>query len=571
MRPAPWTPDSVILGIDEATLRTMGGQRAYRPILSETLERITTASPKVVVVDMILADPTEERDDARLEAALRATPNLVLDCEAVNGAWEDPLPRFHRAGAALGEVLVPWDKQDGVSRFIPLEHTAARERRWALSLEALKVFRGAKYVMEESTEQMIEVAGLHIPAPRHQHARDIDRPLWIRFRYEGLPVLSVAELRRKPELAETLRGKAVFIGVTAMSATRDRLVNPYGQDTPGVQIHAQAFETLNQGRFLVPAGDHLVIPLAIALAATAGAIFVFVSGWPAYILAALLLATAHLIPVLFFKQDIIFPYSMAISSAWLPVVTAAAFQYFATRRELRTSESDRARYQQAIHFVTHEMRTPLTAIQGSSELMGRYNLTDDKRKQMAQMINSESKRLARMIQTFLDVERLSEGQMEMKRTPFPSRDVIESCVERARVLAERKQIRIVVDELADDTLEGDRELMEYAVYNLLTNAVKYSPGETEVRVGSSREDEHLRITVSDQGIGMDARELRNIFRKFYRTKKAEASGEAGTGIGLSIVEQIVLRHGGHMEVSSSPGKGSTFAIIVPANVATPAG
>ena len=77
------------------------------------------------------------------------------------------------------------------------------------------------------------------------------------------------------------------------------------------------------------------------------------------------------------------------------------------RRALRTAENDRQRYQQAIHFVTHEMRTPLTAIQGSSELMGRYNLSEEKRKQMADMINQESKRLARMIQTFLDVERLS--------------------------------------------------------------------------------------------------------------------------------------------------------------------
>ncbi len=79
--------------------------------------------------------------------------------------------------------------------------------------------------------------------------------------------------------------------------------------------------------------------------------------------------------------------------------------------------------------------------------MGRYNLSEEKRKQIADMINQESKRLARMIQTFLDVERLSDGQMELKREPFPAREIVETCVQRARPLAERKNIRIVTDAL----------------------------------------------------------------------------------------------------------------------------
>src|SRR6202012_2275052 len=108
---------------------------------------------------------------------------------------------------------------------------------------------------------------------------------------------------------------------------------------------------------------------------------------------------------------------------------------FVVRRALRVAETERHRYQQAIHFVTHEMRTPLTAIQGSSELMGRYNLSEEKRKQMTDMINQESKRLARMIQTFLDVERLSDGQMELKREAFEVQEIVEACMARARPLA----------------------------------------------------------------------------------------------------------------------------------------
>jgi signal transduction histidine kinase len=160
------------------------------------------------------------------------------------------------------------------------------------------------------------------------------------------------------------------------------------------------------------------------------------------------------------------------------------------------------------------------------------------------------------------VERVSAGQIELKKEQFSGMDLMSACVERVRPLAERKQIQIRVEPGIDASLTGDRELMEYAFYNLLTNAVKYSPPSTEVSVFAQREGDRLRISVKDQGIGMDRKEVRQIFQKFYRTKKAEESGEVGTGIGLSIVEQIIKQHGGSIEVTSSPGRGSCFTLVL---------
>ena len=562
--PAGGPARSIVVAIDEDSFRAMGGARQMRSILASALEHVAPAKPRAVAVDLILAEAGDPNEDARLERALKSTHNLVLSSELVRTGWEDPLPAFGTAAAAVGHIHAEEHRQDGVSRMLPLEMNANRQRRWALSLEMFRLYSGARHILESPDD--LEVGDARIPAPR----AGSERAMRIRFLKSPIPTVSVAALVKDPSLANQLRDKAVFIGVTNLAAARDRYTNPFGEPVPGVAIHAHAFETMAQRTFLTPASNTLVLAVCVLIAAAAAITFALRSGWAAYSIGVVLLIAAHAVPAFFFSNGIIFPYSLAVSSAWLAVVSAAAFQYFSTRRELRKSESDKARYQQAIHFVTHEMRTPLTAIQGSSELMGRYNLTDDKRKQMAQMINSESKRLARMIQTFLDVERLSEGEMELKREPFASREVIESCVDRVRPLAERKQIRVLVDGLTDDGIVGDRELMEYAVYNLLTNAVKYSPAETEVHVESGRDGGQLRVSVRDQGIGMDAKELRNIFKKFYRTRKAEASGEAGTGIGLSIVEQIVLNHAGRMEVSSAPGKGSTFTIVVPASVAAPA-
>jgi signal transduction histidine kinase len=272
---------------------------------------------------------------------------------------------------------------------------------------------------------------------------------------------------------------------------------------------------------------------------------------------------ANWVPYVLFRESLVFPYLSSTATAALAIVGSAAWQHLVVRRQLRQSESARERYQQAMQFVTHEMKTPLTAIQGSSELIGRYAMTDEKRKQMAELINSESKRLASMIETFLSVERLSAGQMQLKQEPFKATDLLEKCVGRVRPIAERKSIEIETGELPGNTLVGDRELMEYAFYNLLTNAVKYSPAKTRVTVSGGLEKGRVRVSVEDQGIGISPKDARRIFEKFYRTETAEKSGEKGTGIGLSIVEQIVTQHGGSIAVSSEVGKGSRFTVSLP--------
>jgi len=555
-----WTPQSVVVGIDEQTLGKRGGMRNIRSILAETITQINAAGPAAVADDILLADDNlDTQGNQALEAALHATKNLVLPCDLikVNGKvrWEDPLPRFARAAAGLGHVYR--DDNDDANRQVPLEEIADGQQRWTLALKTFSVAHGETEPLQNGPDE-IDTGGVAIPAKPGENGR----LMYIRYLASGIPIVSALEVAAHRDL---LRGKAVFVGVTAQAAN-DQAAIPFGEDIPGVEMHAQIYETIARGRFLTPPRNDLELLLCAMFAAAAGLIFARRSGWSAYALAAVVLALALWTPVEFFHHDVVFPFFEPVAVAWLSVGGAASFQYFFVQRQLRRSESEKSRYQQAIHWAAHEMRTPLTAIQGSSEIMTRYALPDDKRQQLSEMINSESKRLARMIQTFLDVERLADGQMELKREAFPIAQVIETCFERAAPIAERKKIRLFMDEIASATLTGDRELMEYALYNLLTNAVKYSPAETEVHVSSELGGGELRVRVRDQGIGMDAKELKSIFKKFYRTKRAEASGEVGTGIGLSIVEQIVAHHGGRMEVTSEPGKGSCFTMIVAAQV-----
>ncbi|MGH9718942.1 MAG: CHASE2 domain-containing protein [Bryobacteraceae bacterium] len=561
-RPPDVEPRSALVVIDEDTLQATGGQPGLRRTICDALNAVSGASPKAVAIDVILADTLyDPGDDQCLEAAIRQARNVVLatDLKPDGGSWEEPLERFRRHAAGVGHVYA---EPDPVSREILLHKIAGRTRHWALALEAYRAGIGQPIL---ETPEDVQVGGITIPAP---HARD--RAMRINYVRPGkpLPKISALQLKKDPSLASRLAGKTVFIGSTAQSLARDRLQTPLSA-TPmyGVEIHANIFETIAHGRFLVAVPSWLTLALALAVAGLAGVTFALLSGKTAYACAAVLLAAAHLAPYFCFGQLRVLPLTPLALTAWLAVSAAATYQHFVVRRRMIRAEGDKLRYQQAMHFVTHEMRTPLTAIQGSSELIGRYPLTEEKRKQVASVINSESKRLGKMIEVFLNVERLSAGQLELKKEPVDGHALMAACVERVSVLAERKQIRIVMEPELSAPLTGDRELIEYAFYNLLTNAVKYSPPKTTVTVFSQRDGSTVRVSVQDQGIGMDQKEVRQIFRKFYRTKKAEESGEAGTGIGLSIVEQIVTQHAGTIAVASSPGKGSCFTLVFPARVA----
>jgi two-component system sensor histidine kinase SenX3 len=337
---------------------------------------------------------------------------------------------------------------------------------------------------------------------------------------------------------------------------------------PGIEMNANAYETIARRMFLVDEPLVTVVVGCFLLAILAGFAYAMTTGWVANILTILIVIAAQLLPAVAFSRSVVWPWFPGTLAVLFATASAAAWRHLIVRRELAVAEREKDRYQRTIQFVTHEMRTPLTAIQGSSELISRYGqMPEAKRKQMADLINSESKRLARMITTFLSIERLSENEAgaeaEIKRESINLTELVEQCATRARGLAEAKNITIEIGKLPPGDITGDRELMEYAVYNLLTNAVKYSPVDTHVTVfGDNREGDTVTLSIKDQGIGMDKAEVSRIFEKFYRTKKAEQSGEMGTGIGLSIVEQIVKQHGGTIHVESEPGKGSRFTLVL---------
>jgi signal transduction histidine kinase len=115
-------------------------------------------------------------------------------------------------------------------------------------------------------------------------------------------------------------------------------------------------------------------------------------------------------------------------------------------------------------------------------------------------------------------------------------------------------------------IDADPELLEFAVSNLITNAVKYSPSGTQVRLNWESDGEHVAIHIADSGPGMAAEESRHVFDRFYRTDSAERSENPGFGLGLAIAREIAIHHGGEIRVESQRGAGSRFTILLPAKI-----
>jgi signal transduction histidine kinase len=215
-------------------------------------------------------------------------------------------------------------------------------------------------------------------------------------------------------------------------------------------------------------------------------------------------------------------------------------------------------------LVSHEMRTPLSAIQGMSELLAQYDLDAARRREMNLAINEEVKRLTRMITEYLDITRLESGATVLRRVPVR----VESLVERSLLLldplAGQKQMLLLRKfDAGLPAVLADPDLLTRAISNLVSNAIKYSPAGTQVTVSIRSDQGGVSIEVADHGPGIPASDLDRIFEKFYRVPRVEDADTPGTGLGLALVREVAELHGGAVTVASLPGAGSKFTIQVP--------
>jgi two-component system phosphate regulon sensor histidine kinase PhoR len=221
--------------------------------------------------------------------------------------------------------------------------------------------------------------------------------------------------------------------------------------------------------------------------------------------------------------------------------------------------------------VSHELKTPVTSIQGYVETLldGALDNPEDARR-FLETVARQASRLNAIIDDLLMLSRieLKTEHQEISLVSVKVCEVLASAAQTCHSKATGKNIRVAIDCDPDLTARLNPNLIEQAVINLLTNAITYSPENTVVTVSASVQDraaakDRLVISVQDHGIGIERDQLERLFERFYRTDKARSSASGGTGLGLSIVKHIAIAHKGSVTVQSEPGRGSTFSIVIP--------
>jgi signal transduction histidine kinase/CheY-like chemotaxis protein len=219
--------------------------------------------------------------------------------------------------------------------------------------------------------------------------------------------------------------------------------------------------------------------------------------------------------------------------------------------------------------VSHELRNPLNSILLWCNALLSGGSLEGRTQQGLGAIFRAAKAQAQLIEDLLDISRIESGQMRFDVQPVNLADVLRAAIESMSPAAEAKSIAVqmVIDPRAS-TVTGDAHRLQQAVWNLLSNAIKFTPQGGKVQVRLERINSHLEIVVADNGKGIDAHALENVFDRFWQGVN-RAGGDSGMGLGLSIVKHIVDLHGGSVTAhSDGPGKGSVFTIRLPLPVTT---
>ncbi|OLE72045.1 MAG: hypothetical protein AUG05_06715 [Actinobacteria bacterium 13_1_20CM_2_66_18] len=215
-----------------------------------------------------------------------------------------------------------------------------------------------------------------------------------------------------------------------------------------------------------------------------------------------------------------------------------------------------------LSIVSHEFRTALTGIQGFSELIRDGGLEADEVRAYGGYIFNDADRVNRLISDMLDLDRMESGRMSMRTSEVDINDVLMEAISRAVPGAVTVEFKSDLDPRLP-IVAGDRDRLIQVVSNIVNNAVKYSPEGGTVTLSSRADGRYVLISVTDTGIGIPQDEIGHVFERFRRVRSGAAQSIPGTGLGLTIVKQIVEMHGGKIWVESAVGHGSSFHFTIP--------
>ncbi|MFI5696593.1 sensor histidine kinase [Kribbella sp. NPDC051586] len=213
--------------------------------------------------------------------------------------------------------------------------------------------------------------------------------------------------------------------------------------------------------------------------------------------------------------------------------------------------------------VSHELKTPVGALILLADAVSEASDDPEAVQRFSDRMRIEASRLSRLVKEIIELSRLQGDDPLENPGPVDVNAIIETAVDRCRIDADDRDIKIVVKTEPDLEVMGSEDQLAMAIGNLVENAVNYSPDGTRVAVAAHPIGDLVELTVSDQGVGIPSSDLERVFERFYRVDRARSRETGGTGLGLSIVKHIASIHGGDVRVWSVEGQGSTFTVRLP--------
>jgi two-component system phosphate regulon sensor histidine kinase PhoR len=266
------------------------------------------------------------------------------------------------------------------------------------------------------------------------------------------------------------------------------------------------------------------------------------------------------------ELEIQLPQEKTIRTHWVPLLengelhgVVAVFHDISDLKRLEKVRKD------FVANVSHELRTPVTVIKGYAETLqeGIIRADPERAGRFVEIIGNHAERLASLIGDLLTLSELESGEFALQLQRISPAGTIRRACSLLEGKAAAKEIAIEQPPATGlcDVL-ADQGRLEQILFNLLDNAIKYTPHGGRIRITAADDGDFLAISVSDTGPGIPPQSLSRIFERFYRVDAGRSRDEGGTGLGLSIVKHLVQLHGGTVRVESSPGKGSTFTFTV---------
>jgi two-component system sensor histidine kinase VicK len=216
--------------------------------------------------------------------------------------------------------------------------------------------------------------------------------------------------------------------------------------------------------------------------------------------------------------------------------------------------------------VSHELKTPLTAVKSYAETLLKSDLSDeDMTREFLGIIDAEADRMDRLVKGLLMMTRLEDGTIGKEMTESDLSTLVRTAMKKLDIKAKEKQL--MVNRMFSETLvcsvEMDRDRMEQVILNVLSNAIKYTDEKGRIDVDIIPNENCVQIVISDNGIGIPEKAQARVFERFFRVDKARSRQMGGSGLGLAISKQIVDAHGGEIEIESKYGKGTTVTVALP--------